>query len=706
MFSAVGAGLACFLYFGVYPLFSIYSEFRREDLDIDIMATILQGLPLVLAYLPSLFCVYYASIQARRLRAGEIHFTTAQKLIRIALPNIIALSAFIAAHVLVLSRLSVVFRVPQALDKYELFKDDRLIDKAPAFEPELLDSRPFDGYQINASAAVIALGIKSLHADSEKRYSKVYPGYAAAAEKWGKTGRPLLPSLNMLDGKAKQFDDGMLAALMNGAAAGRAGPDGDLSGFLKTLLVRLNPRGKAYAWIWGGLKTGDLLPPGFVKQVPQGAEDFIAGFQNKSGSGPIGFYTWAPELENIYRLFKYFQEDIGSGDPRAIEIVEVLARDKDLKIRYDRLLGWFYNTSMGTARGLSFSDLANPPGGSKSVPIDAASLLPPGRSKEDLLFQKIFPDELTPGADLMLEMVKAVRAGKLDLKPGAGSGWYEYQVYALETFLLPERGPENIKLLLSKEYKIRMLKAFAALLTKRRETQALTGMVTLGGLDDDEWPNKTPLSPRLRVEPNPTYFIRMARSYAFMEAFLLSAMPAARLDTMRGFREGGRRGLPLGVELRRMKNLFYGLHLLSCEDIGMKAMLLDGELDSKALCIKTAQDWLKNWRKDPDLSADTRVIVPIASDPGSRVTRFWCTLGVRALELETSYVRAPSLRSIHSKGKSQEWQEAETTGVSWIILVDDFAEFESKRPPPSREEFRAIVDRAGTKEEILRILAD
>ena len=54
--------------------------------------------------------------------------------------------------------------------------------------------------------------------------------------------------------------------------------------------------------------------------------------------------------------------------------------------------------------------------------------------------------------------------------PSPSSGWYEYQIYALETFLLPEKGEENPKLLLTKAYKKRMLEAFQALMTKRRET--------------------------------------------------------------------------------------------------------------------------------------------------------------------------------------------------------------------------------------------
>ena len=70
----------------------------------------------------------------------------------------------------------------------------------------------------------------------------------------------------------------------------------------------------------------------------------------------------------------------------------------------------------------------------------------------------------------MKELVQAIRSGKVDLTPRENSGWYDHQVYALETMLLPEVGEEHNKLLLTKPYKKRMLEAFAALITKRRET--------------------------------------------------------------------------------------------------------------------------------------------------------------------------------------------------------------------------------------------
>lgn len=300
----------------------------------------------------------------------------------------------------------------------------------------------------------------------------------------------------------------------------------------------------------------------------------------------------------------------------------------------------------------------------------------------------------------MLELVKAIRAGKLDLKPGARAGWYDYQSYALETFLLPERGPEHEKLLLDKEYKKRMLKAFASLLSKRRETHGLFDTFTLGALVEGDSRPKKPLPPRLRVEPNPTYFLRMARSYAFLQALLESSVGRTRLNELRGHREGRLREQPLGEELDWIKRFFYGLHLISCEDIGMRPSLLEGELRFPARATEAAAAWLASWKTDADLSQDSRVIVPIARDPGRGVARYWATLGVHAARLNVAYARAPRWATENGP----DWLPAETTEARWLILVDEFAEVESSGKPPTRQEFRRIVDREGAKDKVVAAL--
>src|SRR5438105_339184 len=93
----------------------------------------------------------------------------------------------------------------------DFLKDDRLEDKPDKFDAELVDRRPLAGWLVNRSAAVIRLDCPEIKPDREPDLLTLYPSYAAVRQ--AKLSRPPLPSVNMIDGKATQFDNGLYAAL-------------------------------------------------------------------------------------------------------------------------------------------------------------------------------------------------------------------------------------------------------------------------------------------------------------------------------------------------------------------------------------------------------------------------------------------------------------------------------------------------------------
>ena len=96
------------------------------------------------------------------------------------------------------------------------FRDDKMEDiKRPSFDPDLVDSRlltDYNNWQINTSAAVLRLDVLPIQADEESNLLTLHPSYRAALDSPHPL-RTILPSVNLLDGKAKQFDDGLYAAL-------------------------------------------------------------------------------------------------------------------------------------------------------------------------------------------------------------------------------------------------------------------------------------------------------------------------------------------------------------------------------------------------------------------------------------------------------------------------------------------------------------
>jgi hypothetical protein len=290
-----------------------------------------------------------------------------------------------------------------------------------------------------------------------------------------------------------------------------------------------------------------------------------------------------------------------------------------------------------------------------------------------------------------------VRSGEVDLAPRADAGWLDHQVHALETMLLPERGEERDKLILSKRYKKRMLEAFEALLTKRLETHAMEATLK------SEAKPPGGLMPTMRVEPCPSYFLRTARAYAFLAGVLDATLGEKALRSIRGLREGGDRGVDAFTELRAMRDLFHGLYLVSCDDLGLRPAFAKDEVVDVEACRAAATAWLARASEDADLAVDTRVAIPVHSN--GRSTRSWGTLGVRMARLNIKWQVRPSLKAADGSG---DWTQArDTEGAHYLIAVDEFGEFARDGDDVlSREEFRAICDKGSNRAEILEALED
>ena len=575
--------------------------------------------------------------------------------------------------------------------------DDKLSDKKlTPFDPALVDRRPLGPkgeWLVNSSSAIIRLDVPILKPDQDAVLLVLHPSYAAAVKT--QPGANILPSVNLLDGKAKQFDDGLYAALDQ---AYYLGLEKKLAGhiqLIRRLYDRVGKDSPAAPFLAAGLElAGVHVEPSNLSAKQQMLQAFEA---LEVRSKPIGFYTWNETLSACFRFLRFFQQNFNDNDA-AIPLAIARAFHDDsssLFADYQKALG-FYARLTNPYHTRPIADIVG-----KDSFTGTVALFPGSTSKETVLFEKLFPQGLPPGANLMRELVTAIRSGKVDLQPGPRSGWYDHQVYALETLLLAEKGMEHDKLLLTKAYKKRMLEAFQALMTKRREThvrQLSNAEPTSAGLP----PPLQKVSPRLRVEPNPSYYVRTARAYAFLANFLESAVGPEQLRALHGLKQGGQRTKSLGTELSEMRDLFYGFYLLSAEDIGLKPSFARDESVDTEKCYRLAVDWLPKALQDEDLAADTRVAVPVYVD-FSKV-RCWATLGVRLARLESSYVRPPSIKP----AAGGEWKEVEADkleGANYLIAVDEFAEFELRGSKVlSREDFRAICDREKTKAKIIQAL--
>jgi hypothetical protein len=587
----------------------------------------------------------------------------------------------------------------------ELLSDDRIGDKHPAFDPELVHPVPVQGWSINLSDAVIKLDVPMLRPDADQGLLVLHPSYAAALDSAGglssSPARPL-PSVNLIDGQAKQFDDGLVAALDLAYFRGDVATLPSQVELIKKLAEAVGPANPAAPFVSAGLELAGIKVPVDDQAAREKAlQDFLS---DEVRSKPIGVYTWNEDLAACFRFLRFFQEPLPVDQPLTRDLARVLLLHPELAPSVQQVNDFHSRLTNPPQTPPLLSMLRGLPGvGGNRSPAGVA-LFPASMSVENELFARLFADGLPPGADLMRALITRIRSGEVDLTPNATTGWYGRQVYALETLLLPERGRESEKLLLTRSYKRRMLEAFQALVTKRRETHIQTlpagskSAVAIGRSD-------LRLSPPLRIEPAATFYLRTARAYAFLANFLDSSVGVGNLTMLRGLRQDGPRSLDLRAELAEIRDRFYGFYLVSCQDIGLNPELAEDEGVDSAHCLELATSWLaSDWAHDADLSTDTRVSVPIYFDRGRNVTRLWVTLGVRLTRLHASFARGPQVRS----SSEEDWSRLPAGQLdegNYLIPVDEFAEVElGGNRVLTREELRDICSRHRTRLEILKAL--
>jgi hypothetical protein len=606
----------------------------------------------------------------------------------------------------------------------DVLADDTLDNKNPKFDATLVDSRPLEsaktekpssgGWEVNSSAAVVRLDCPIIKPDVDAKLLVLRASYRDAIKDCPVDyGVRMLPSANMLDGAAKQFDDGLYAALDLACFRGEIGLSPAVPQWVAAVFSALPPKSPARAFLAAALELGgEKTPPGDVDQAEKAK--WLADFaQNKAASKPIGFYTWTPELQQTWRFYRFLQHEFDATHLAIPRDVAAALKDHAALLKQYRAINAFYGRLTNPLNCLPVDALidATPDvdalAKQRGASHAAVALFPPSTSRETELFERLFGNGLPADANLMLTLIRRIRSGEVDLQPSTkagGDGWYQYQVYALETLLLPGRGQEKDKLLLTAEYKKRLVEAFKAMVTTRRETHARQLAVPACKCADTKL-SRGAVSPRLRIEPCATYYLRTARAYAFLQNFLRSTVGRARLEKLHGLKQGGSREATLDAELEALARRFYGFYLLTCEDIGLRPQFLPNEPVDQAAAQRAALQWLAHIDADPDLACDTRVSVPIAIALDRDKTRVWATLGVRFARLDASYARPPRVRP---KDKHGDWEEVEAYQLgpsNYVIPVVEFAEFELNGANAlTREEFRAICDRHTTKEEIVEEL--
>jgi hypothetical protein len=566
---------------------------------------------------------------------------------------------------------------------------DPIDDTAPAtasFDPSLDYHGPY-GETENHSAERFRFDVMPYEDDAERqRAETIYPSHALFL-KGQRLGGVTVPSVQTIVTYVKQIDDTIYAGVEQTVEDGLAPTVESKRTILRGALDYLSAHrsaaaDEAFVSIAAASRLGGdrpTIPSDLSTRVDTAQSAFLA---SPAEAKPIGFYSWSDELKGIWQQDRMLQRLLPSP-ASTCALAVAIAADPARRMQYENLVA-LYSKLTNPVKSSLVALLAAAATGTCAT-SDPQAFLSASRTPEDELFEKLYPGGVPPEADLMGDLITAIRAGAVDLAPTPADGWYEYQLYALETLLVTDKSEERAKIGFTARYKKRLQEAFSTLLVQHRETHVKqTGSVATSAVS-------LPPTPHFRLEPLATVYVRHARSYVFIEHALEGVLGASALDTAVAVGEKGNTTETLRTRIRRARDLFYGLYLVSSQDLGFKPALGragDPSADQWGALSTAASQWLVALPGDELAASDVRVMVPIAQLDAGRY-KYWAVIGVRATLAGYSFIKESDMSAPPPSEVSKVW-----------LPTEQFLEVESSNVPLSRDELRALCDEKKTAEAI------
>lgn len=525
----------------------------------------------------------------------------------------------------------------------------------------------------------------------------------------GSTEPPIAPTLQGMNGsfisasvlsqKAKQFDDGLYAAIELAAQNGLGkfqGKGALLQAVAKACesLTVVKPESPPAIVLAAGRLGNPTFP--ISPTAEPAVKATVAAFLGDSlRSKPIGFYTWSSALEAIFRQDRMLQTELkGQAD------IEALARaihaNPKARATYEAYLSLISRMTNPLATDSLEGPIKQLDEG-RIAPTDRPlAFFPASRAHETDLIMRLFGDQPIPeGFSLVDEMIKRIQAGTIDLRPTQKSGWYDRQTWALEPLVIPERMPEASHLRTEPSYRKQLLELFKGILALTRETHIKQLLIPApGSAAPGQEPVTIHIAPELAAEPLPTYYLRRGESYRFIRSVLEDTFGPEALRKIHREAASGAAAMDLATELEQMQGLFLGASATVSRQLGMAT-----EGDRTIF-----QRWADSMATDPDLAKDARMMVPLFFDRGRNKTKVWVFLGWSQRPAHLWFVTPPSAEV------TQNGRKVDSTKVKL-----DFDSRYHSLPYPvtaeiyvtkilNRDEFRRHCDRHKTRTTILENL--
>jgi hypothetical protein len=535
---------------------------------------------------------------------------------------------------------------------------------------------------------------------------------------------PLVPTIPVAGGermvsgallaqKAKQFDDGLYAAVDLAAQRGAGRYPGKtdlLSGLARALAPGAAARsGNTDTVILAACRLGGV-PATVPKGMEKAVEAALASFRGDAlRSKPIAFYTWSAPLAAIFQQDRMLQTEL-KGAAGIEAVARALHGDPAARAAYEAYLALVARLT----NPLTGPDLRGPLGtldaGGSDFPEKRVSFFPASRAHETDLVMKLYGNRpISEGFNLMDDLIRRVRTGAIDLTPTAVSGWYDYQTWSLEPLAAPERASEAARLTLSASYRRQLEELFRGIMALSRETHIKQIEITAPAAAP-AGPGREPVTifirPALSAEPLATCYARRGAAYRFVRSVLEETFGAEALNSLRRQTPAGPVTAALAAELDTMEALFAGASAAVSHDLGMEALIATptggaGRARDSAADRDTFLRWATSASADPDLGRDVRMMVPVFFDRARGKTKVWVFLGWSERRVTFSFARPPAVE-VTRDGR------AATRDEAVVAFADSGATFAYPVTAEvyvnqilNRDEFRAHCNRYKTPSAIL-----
>jgi len=329
------------------------------------------------------------------------------------------------------------------------------------------------------------------------------------------------------------------------------------------------------------------------------------------------------------------------------------------------------------------------------------AFLPAWHTRYDVLAARVFPDGIAPPGPLVVDLAHRMRENPAFLEPAPDAGWAQRGAHAFAAYLLRPSGSERARYTLGTGFREYAWSDYRPGGSEAGPSGPPAAEVTASG----------EVCPRLRVEPAPEFYLRLARTVAFLHEALRATLgddTLSREHALRPFdwmesaeREAEYRVPFLAEELGLFPLRLYGLYLVSCEDLGMSPELSADELPDRPRAVAEALRWLEGLSTSEDLTRVVREAVPLGVFTRDGQQLYWTVLGTRVAVVDVVFRRPPRVRT----GGDGVWQEVlpGDLGMATCALpVYETAQFALRKSWGfESQEFQGLCDALGTRDDVL-----